>query len=406
MPEDNARANQLFVPSEFRHSWSSALSANHTVPRPVSVREIPLGMVLPLREAPPGDSAHWRGGVVSPDGEFIAGHRQTNEPLSPGARDVIEAYPLDSPPLRVHETVVFGGGRDARHYGHFLIEMLSRLWWVTQNRSALRVAFTTHGLRPDYPALELIVRCGIPQDRIILVEEPMQFDSVIVPDQAMYLRSGLIDHTPMRHVFETIRSSVEHASELPDKVFFSNSAYNRKAYWGLSFLDDFHSARGFTVVHPETLSVSDQIALLSHASEFSAPEGTLAHQVALCPDGVQFSMITRAHAPGPVVQWGLNEMRSAKSRIVDCSIDLMPTSHFLGTHLFAQTTHFCEFALECFGDSISPHQFTPDEIVQYLHEWALSIAKAPARKVKYLRTVPTLTPVALATRLLAALPSS
>ena len=82
------------------------------------------------------------------------------------------------------------------HFGHFILECLSRLWYVfnvpntahvAQNSDNRKIVFviTRVGYKSWFDTF--FKSMGISKERIIYLDKPTQYRSVIVPEQSMYM---------------------------------------------------------------------------------------------------------------------------------------------------------------------------------------------------------------------------
>ena len=96
---------------------------------PVEVREDPEiwqgknATILPLRRDPSFGLLFGKGGVVDENGSYVA--------LSAIEKRVQGAYPFENPEVK-DEKVVYCGYL-VNHWGHFLIEAVTRLWYFLEN---------------------------------------------------------------------------------------------------------------------------------------------------------------------------------------------------------------------------------------------------------------------------------
>ncbi|MCB7137652.1 glycosyltransferase family 61 protein [Cellulosimicrobium marinum] len=370
-----ARSTSLYV--EHHEHWQDVVTTDRTLPGPLRVRTVEGATVLPLR--PSTDGRHrWEGGVVDAHGEFVAGHR-TGYRHATSRNNVVGAYPVPADVVHRPEVVIWGGGRDARHFGHFLTENLTRLWFWVENRGlGLRVAFVNNGLGHDHPNVELFHRLGLRREDLLFVEEPTRFDAVVVPDQALYL-SGEMHLGHSRSTYDALRASVPPAGV--DKVYLTRRHLTPKACVrdvNEEMLEDFFAAQGYEVVAPETLPLGEQIALMAGAREVACTLGTLSHQVLFCPDGVRLSVVLRdPHEPLPV-QWSMNALRGARCSVVDASLSFLPSSHTAGVRYFTSTPGWSRFVAEQFG-AVAPAAPPDEHLLDYVRHWTQVVAGTPAR---------------------------
>ncbi|MBD5788314.1 glycosyltransferase family 61 protein [Cellulosimicrobium terreum] len=370
-----APSTALYV--EHHEHWQDVVSRDRALDGDLRVRTVDGATILPLR--PSADGLHrWSGGVVDAYGTFVAGHR-TGYTHTKARHNVVSAYPVPDDAAYRPETVIWGGGRDARHFGHFLTENLARLWYLVENPGlGLKVAFTNNGLSYDHPNVELFRRLGLRREDMIFVEEPTRFDAVVVPDQALYLTGEMhLEHS--RSTYDAIRDSVEPAGV--DKVYLTRRRLTPKACLrdvNEEMLEDFYASQGYEIVSPETLPLGEQISLMAGAREVACTLGTLSHQVLFCRDDVRLGIVLRDKRDPLPIQWTMNAMRDADCSVVDASLSFLPTSHTAGVHHYTTTPQWSRYVAEQFGGSVP--DAPPDEhLIDYVRHWTEVVAAAPAR---------------------------
>ena len=373
---------RLYV--ENQEHWNKAALTDRTISGNLSATEYESAMILPLRKRP-GSTSDWHGGVVDFEGNFVAGHIMKDGRMA-AKRDVTSAYrPGEDIEVR-EDTVIWGGGRPLDHFGHFLIEMLGRLWYRVENpRPALKVAFTVGDTPPAESLLNILYMTGLTDEDIIFVKRPTRFRRVIVPENSMYL-NGAMHVARTKSVFDAIRSAVTPMQF--DKIYLTRRELpSSKVSVDINeeMLEDFFVSLGYKVVAPEKLSFSDQVALMAGASEVACTLGTLSHLIAFSPDNVRASIFLRDKSTPVPVQWSLARMRDAQVSIVDCLAPLLPTRHNTGLHFFMTTREFDRFKSEQFGipsrilsyDSEPFALYSPDQLASYLGEWSSFMQSFP-----------------------------
>lgn len=155
------------------------------------------------------------------------------------------------------------------HYGHALLESLSRCWRVGEFDFAL---YHVPGKRiPSY--LEAHVdRLGIPT--LIFPNRPTRFERLIVPRQAFEL-----DVCAYRGFPDSLRRSGTRKEKDARPVYISRSRLpaDRRGVVGEEMLEPFLS--GYRVVHPEKLSVREQVELFEVHTSFAGALGSAMHGI-------------------------------------------------------------------------------------------------------------------------------
>ncbi|MBA3576599.1 MAG: glycosyltransferase family 61 protein [Sphingomonas sp.] len=190
----------------------------------------------------------------------------------------------------VHETMLFGGHL-MKHYGHFIIESMSRLW-ARHLFPTLPILFTSPGKWRQPPAYGTDVIAALDlTPRTLRVDKPTIFREVVCPGTAIEYRwkAYSVADEPHTAVAEALDGTSQRTWRRP--VYLTRSALSddlRKSD-AEPELEAQLSSRGFDVVRPEMLSLREQISLFEqaplivgmvgsalHTALFSRSSGTLA----------------------------------------------------------------------------------------------------------------------------------
>jgi capsular polysaccharide biosynthesis protein len=179
---------------------------------------------------------------------------------------------------RITDPVVYGGHLP-KHFGHFLLESLSRTWiYVEQDLRGVpfvhsRTLFHLH----EREMLEAALRPH--RAPHVALSAPTLLSSVLVPEQGIEL--GRDYHPSMRGVYDTIRDELAGPLGAPDDtpVYFSRTHLPKdlRATLGETELEARLSSRGIRVVHPQELPLEEQIRTASQARTVIGLEGTALH---------------------------------------------------------------------------------------------------------------------------------
>jgi len=349
------------------------------------------GIILPAKT---NDDVIFKiyGGVYDAEGNFIAGlspYRYNDDNSGDfslhqtdyGAAQLWKLldshsgnYTVSNEITHIKETVVFGGIL-WWHYGHALVESLSRMWYFLEhNNCGYRYAFISF---EDPQILDFHIILGLREEDIIIIKEPIRFDSVIVPEQSHYLLGGFNDKAIK--IYNTIRDSVKPACY--DKVYLTRMQMGdilNEEY----FVNHYRSL-GYEIISMEQLPIKEQVAIMAGAKEIVCISGTLHHQILLCRNGVNVTVLNKCKISLLSHYW-INQARLAKCTFIDASANLLPNVHGGGISIFMPNAYWKRYTNN-YGYSFQEDEnlSMDDFVIEYIGRWA----KATANDPKILRMV-------------------
>ena len=214
-----------------------------------------------------------------------------------GGRDIevftkASAFPNPHPSLSINDTVIYGGPI-FHHFGHFVAESIHRIWprWLYPKLANSRVAFHCPPKRDTYVTLvpqwmeNIFEYLGLPVSRILMIDRPMRFQTLLFPEQGRWLSSAAADPRYV-DLFPCGGMRVERfsASEAATKrVYVSRREYlHSGSYLGETLVEKILGVAGFRIVYPEREHIADLVKILSEADQIIFSEGSAIHAIELC----------------------------------------------------------------------------------------------------------------------------
>ncbi len=202
-------------------------------------------------------------------------------------------------------------GHIRNHYGHFLIDGMSKIWPLFHEeyyKEAVIAIFTPGRTRFMEDILRYVGvvfngdEVGEKQDdatyRNILdlntIEGAVYFDKVIVPEQSYVV--GKVIYKEYYDTFQKISGLVRKSPNAPKKVYLSRSHLvkrNRNREYGGKYVDSLLERAGYTVLYPEEMSIAEQIGIYSVVDELISPDGSIAHNILWCRPQTRQRIIQR-----------------------------------------------------------------------------------------------------------------
>lgn len=174
----------------------------------------------------------------------------------------------------IDDPVVFGGALHS-HFGHHLLDGMSRLWYHRQDMPTLYLDAHPRLLgfgsfMKDYS------RLGRPRS-FVDVRKPTRFASAIVPFPAIQSGFRIYDAVDTEHLAIT-RAALRLARKpVPAKIYLSRRCMGRRRASGEEELEQRLAEYGFAIISPETLSVVEQISMFNHAEWIVGAVGSAFH---------------------------------------------------------------------------------------------------------------------------------
>ncbi len=230
--------------------------------------------------------------------QFLGGiYDESNRPFLPSllrryVTRQIQAHDSSYNVDRSNALVVSGpalyGGILFDHYGHFLLETLSRAWRIAG--CAADVYFhkinaeqaTFHNLLPWQQ--ELLAALTGDVGRVQFIGQDTVFEELIVPEPGFVSREFC--HPLQAQALLKVGGKVgqKEAKKLPhaiEKVWLSRAFWQKGRITGEIELEQALEKQGFFICHPERYSVAEQIHLFEHAHYLAGFTGSAFHTVLL-----------------------------------------------------------------------------------------------------------------------------
>lgn len=272
--------------------------------------------ILPLRSVPDDGLLFGRGGVVDSEGQYV--------PLSGIPSRIGKGYSFENPVYR-DEKVVYCGYL-VNHWGHFLVEAVTRLWYFLEQDSTVDkyVFFLKEGeereIRGNYREFFRLLKLW---DKLEIINTPTSYREVIVPEIAFQCMEF---YSPkFLGIFDAIAANVvpEPVLTPADKIFFTRSSFAKGNHleFGADSLDNFFRRNGYQVLAPENLSLSQMIFYIRNASEIATLSGSAQHNMLFARNGQKLTIMER-FVINVDYQVNVNQMRHLDVTPIDANFHL------------------------------------------------------------------------------------
>ena len=234
------------------------------------------------------DGPTWgKGGVCSQEGEFVQSSFYDRGWAQNGGK--YEWNQTDE--IYIDEKVIYIGVF-AKHWGHFLVDMTSKLWIFAdsefkENIKDFKVAYIGEE-EPEGNYLEFYKILGIGEEQLIHIEKPARFQKVFVPEAGF--RPCIWYTEEYQRMFDLMTESVLKDKTLKEKfknikkIYFSRRKFGKAVAteFGEEYIEQCFNQNGYESLGPETLTLREQIYVWNHAEAIACMNGTIPLNVVFC----------------------------------------------------------------------------------------------------------------------------
>ena len=294
------------------------------------------------------------GGVCDKYFNFLAGYSSSGNPNDKYGLEFNYSYKVNELD-KSSETVIFSGFL-INHFGHFMQDSLSRMWYAAKDKDKrYKIAVLLYGNDTAWKdwsldgsfqeqMLELL---GIEKERLLIIKNPTQFSSVVVPKQSVFWRGRRYNTDLIKVVYEKAKQSISPKNH--KKIYLSRTAWKTPVI-NESYFEEFFSAKGFKVIHPEELTLKEQIACIAGADEIACTYGTLTHLAIFANPGTKLIGLFRNHALTELARQQVTDhANQIDSVYIDTAFNIFPTIHSSRCNMMAPTTFWSEFLKKEYG---------------------------------------------------------
>lgn len=312
-------ANYKYMDSLFLDNYKEMdqLDVCKNAERNLEVIEVEKGLVLPYKVI----NGEKKAGVLDNEGRFV--ELSKFEALSPvdawGG-----AYKAEEPVAKIEENVVYMG-RFWKHWGHFLMDMVSRLWYVLENGNAIKIVYDSNiNIAGIY--LEFLELLGIKKNQLIRIEKPTIFNKVIVPECSH--KPGIYCNVRYKNIFNKVVKQALAQSSEPEKykekcIYFTRRQLKNKVPMevGEKEVESLFQKNNYLIIAPEKYSLTEQIMMVRFAKRIACVSGTLPHNMIFARDGADLCIIRKTNKPN-YRQVDVNAVRNLNVVNIDAHISL------------------------------------------------------------------------------------
>lgn len=272
--------------------------------------------ILPVHKI---DQFGWngRGGVLDENGHCVD--------ISAVECCVHPSNPATPPCAQVRDEKVVYCGYLIRHWGHFLVEGVARLWYFLENDPTVdKYVFVldegeVREAEGNYKEFFTLLKIW---DKLEFINEPTTYREVIVPDLA-FRRFGF--YSPkFLDIFNAVADNVtSQPMKTPKKIYMSRSllSKHKDVEFGFEALDNFFEKNGYTVLYPEKVPLSQMIQYIRNADTVATVSGSLPQNMLFAKQGQRLVILERCAI---IDDWqpSVNRIKELQTTYIDANIPL------------------------------------------------------------------------------------
>lgn len=350
---------------EKMHNERYSIAINET---PVGFQTITNGFILPLKRVL---YVNFAGGVADSNKKFVAGLLRHH--LHSGwLPNCACSYEFDDY-MESDDSVIFGGVI-IPHFGHFLIDSLSRLWYVVKNKPIInhyKIVFSCMGEIPSY-VYETLDLLGLKREQVIFLRQITRYKEIIVPDQSGYTL-GYVHKEYLDIYNEIFFNSIQKYNGTKYKKIFLSRAKCKSGYKiiGEDYFENFFSEHGFEILYPDEMTMLEKVFLVGNANEIATTCGTIAHYSLFANKNCKFVILNRNFNFCPGGQILINVVKDYECHIIDCSFNFLHADPYNGVSFLYPTKYWVDYVKKTYKEEVSPSMESTYvfEYIKYFYQY-------------------------------------
>lgn len=296
------------------------IEAKHEVIQELSYSKAKNALVLPCIDLPNGFSG---GGIIKENGEFIKESTVHNGSHVP--------YEVNHNQVEIVDERVVYFGMLIGVWGHCISDCIKRAWFINspeyiERFAKCKIIYTAQKDSLHKNFIDFLSLLGINIDTFYEITKPTIYSEVIIPDSSFFLDDNGVEHftKEYREVIEKIKEPFKSVTGISKKIYYSHrNVRGIMNDMGERQIEKYLQNHGFEVVHPELLSVQEQLKLLAQCKVFISSDGSTSHNSIFLPEESEIIIIPRS----PYLtfhQLALNELfEKQKIYYIDSTISIM-----------------------------------------------------------------------------------
>lgn len=324
-----------------KESYHKFSNINYGLEKELKVEKFEDGFILPANNSYNPYHTLWgTGGVLDKNKNYVENSAQFGYNMSDR---LYGKYDFEDNDLVISDDKVIYLNYFNPHWGHYLIDIIGRLWYFIENDILdYKIAYTckkgiNDPIKGNY--LELLNLIGIDESKLIMVNEVMRFKEIIVPESSIY--PGKYYTKEYKSIFDKIVENSKVTFSNDKKIYCSRSQFkvaNRKEI-GEEKIEKVFNENGYQSVFLEKMTLKEQIAAINSAKEIACVSGTLPHNILFSRNNPKLIILNKTYLINSH-QFLVNDVVNADVSFVDAHISIKPVLYGLGPFIMTITDNF------------------------------------------------------------------
>lgn len=297
--------------------------------------------VLPFR--PHGEdrekSFFGRGGIVNSNGDIYSEAAMHENRVAQG-------YPFEKDEIVFDDREVIYAGIFWNHWGHFILEQVSRLWYFIneseESKSKPIIYIADKPLEGNF--LEFFELFGIDISRLVWVDKITSFKKVTVPEVSIISQNFYTKE--YQDIFSHVVAKIQPNKDRSKKVFYTTSKFYlsvTKDFGELKEIEDFFAKNGYEIISPEEKTLREQIEILQSCEVLVSIAGTLPHNILFAHKKIKHIILNKSYVLN-FHQTLIDSVSGIRPLYIDTHLSILPEHIGHGPFYFAISENLIRFA--------------------------------------------------------------
>lgn len=250
-----------------------------------------------------------------------------------------EGYLFEEKDVKIHidEKIVYLG-YIMNHWGHFLIDFSTRLWYVLENRENVKFAFV---IEEDGKCelhdniLRFLELIGLNNNNCLFINKLAKCKEIVIPE-CSYI-TNLYWSNEYLNVFNYIKQHINRKTFQisSKKIYFSRRKFRKanNSEIGENMLENFFSKNGFEIISPEKYTLDEQICMITNSECVAAISGTIPHNMLFANEGQEIVIINKTYSIN-TMQFDINAIKKLRCTYIDAWVAVFPVSMGKGPFIY------------------------------------------------------------------------